>query len=108
MRFQIELLEEAEEYIEKLDEKSRAKVLYNLKKSQYVVDSDLFKKLTDNIWEFRTLYNKRSIRLLAFWERKKNKRVMVICTHGFTKKTNKTPKKQIDKAEIIRNQYLNI
>lgn len=107
MKFSIELLQEAEEFIDKLEDKSRAKVLYNLKKSQYVVDAKLFKKLNKNIWEFRTQYNKQTIRLLAFWKKEDENEVLVICTHGFTKKTNKVPKQQIEKAEFIRSKYLN-
>jgi len=83
------------------------KLLYNLKKSQYVADSNLFKKLNKNIWEFRTQYNKQTIRLLAFWNKEGQSQVLVICTHGFTKKTNKVPKQQIEKAELIRRKYLN-
>lgn len=49
LNFSIEFLEEADEFISKLEDKSRAKVLYNLKKSQYVLDSNLFKKLNKNI-----------------------------------------------------------
>ena len=107
LRFSIEFLEEAEKFIDKLEEKSRAKVLYNLKKSQTVIDSKLFKKLNKDIWEFRTLYNKETIRLLAFWTKRGGEEVLVICTHGFTKKTNKIPKQQIKKAETLRIKYLN-
>lgn len=31
---------------------------------------------------------------------------MVIYTHGIIKKTNKTPQKEINKAETIRLEYL--
>jgi hypothetical protein len=34
------------------------------------------------------------------------RRAFVICTHGIIKKTDKTPQKEIDKAENIRKQYL--
>ncbi|NQU80314.1 MAG: type II toxin-antitoxin system RelE/ParE family toxin [Bacteroidetes bacterium] len=30
---------------------------------------------------------------------------MIVCTHGLTKKTNKTPKKDIEKAEMIKEKY---
>jgi phage-related protein len=30
----------------------------------------------------------------------------VLATHGILKKTQKTPQKEIDKAELIRKQYL--
>jgi phage-related protein len=33
---------------------------------------------------------------------------MVVCTHGILKKTQKTPKKEIEKAERIRKQYLGL
>ena len=55
------------------------------------------------IWEFRTLYNKTAYRLFAFWD--KEKETLVIATHGIIKKTQKTPSKEIAKAETIRKEY---
>ena len=55
--FEIELLPEAVEFLELLDDKARSKIYYNIKKAQFVKDNELFKKLNDFIWEFRTLYN---------------------------------------------------
>ena len=107
MGFEVELLPEASEFIDKLDSKTRIKVLYNIKKSQEIQEKSLFKKLNQNIWEFRTLYNRKSIRLFAFWTKRGNKEVLVICTHGIIKKTNKIPTKEINKAEKIRKEYLN-
>ncbi len=105
-RFEIEFLSEAANFLDTLDEKSRDKILYNLKKSQYIVDHELFKKLTDHIWEFRTLYNGNSFRLFAFWDKSSDQKTLVISTHGLKKKTQKTPQKEIQKAEEIRKQYL--
>ena len=104
--FEIELLSEAIEFLENLDSKVREKVYYNLKKSQFVSDNELFKKLTDSIWEFRTLYNSRAYRLFAFWDKVDGKNTLVVATHGILKKTQKTPPKEIKKAEDIRRQYL--
>lgn len=42
-------------------------------------------------------------RLFAFWD--KNKRAIVVATHGIVKKKQKTPKKEIKKAEAIMNLY---
>jgi phage-related protein len=68
-----------------------------------VIDPDLFKKLDDtDIWEFRTFYNRMQYRLLAFWDRNGDGITLVIATHGFIKKTQKTPLKEIAKAEEIR------
>lgn len=104
-KFDIELLPEAIEFLDNLDFKAREKVYYNIKKSQFINDNELFKKLNDNIWEFRTLYNKTAYRLLAFWDKKEMEGALVMATNGFIKKTEKTPLKEIEKAENIRKQY---
>ena len=44
-----------------------------------------------------------SYRLFAFWDTSSSS--IVIATHGFIKKTQKTPKKEIARAEEIRKQY---
>jgi mRNA-degrading endonuclease RelE of RelBE toxin-antitoxin system len=54
-KFDVELLPDAVEFLEKLDSKAREKIYYNIKKAQYLNDNELFKKLNDSIWEFRTL-----------------------------------------------------
>ena len=65
----------------------------------------LFKKLNDNIWEFRTLYKSIAYRLFAFWDKTNGGETLVLATHGIIKKTNNTPPKEIEKAENIRKQY---
>ncbi|MDY3548986.1 type II toxin-antitoxin system RelE/ParE family toxin [Riemerella anatipestifer] len=106
LNFDIELLPEAVEFLENLDDKSREKIYYNIKKAQFVTDKELFKKLNDFIWEFRTLYNGKAFRLFAFWDKSDEKETLVIATHGILKKTQKTPTKEIKKAEEIRRQYI--
>lgn len=102
--FEITYLEEAIEFLSSLDDKVKSKIAYNIGKSMYFIDKELFKKLENSeIWEFRTLYNKQSYRLFAFWDSDENK--LVIATHGIVKKTQKTPKKEIEKAEAIRRKY---
>ena len=49
--FEVALLPEAIDFLESIDEKTREKIYYNIKKSQFVTDSNLFKKLNDFIWE---------------------------------------------------------
>jgi hypothetical protein len=41
-KFNVELLPEAIDFLENLDEKARDKIYYNLKKSQFVDDDELF------------------------------------------------------------------
>jgi len=107
-KFSIKFLEDAIDFIENLDAKSRDKVIYNLNLSSRKNDKNLFKKLTENIWEFRTLYNKQTLRLFAFWDKRDKEDTLVICTHGLLKKTKKIPKNEIRKAEEIRVEYFTI
>lgn len=104
--FDIELLPEVVDFLDKIDTKTREKIYYNIKKAQYVNDKDLFKKLNEVIWEFRTLYNSKAYRLFAFWDNSKTQDTLVVATHGILKKTQRTPPKEIKKAEIIRKEYL--
>ena len=68
-KFQVQFLEEAVEFLDNLDEKARDKIIYNLQKARFSNDRELFKKLKDEIWEFRTLFNKTHYRLFAFWDK---------------------------------------
>ncbi len=102
--FEIAYMKEAVDFLSSLDDKVKSKIVYNIGKSMYHIDKELFKKLGDSeIWEFRTLYNKTAYRLFAFWDTQSQK--LVIATHGIIKKTQKTPKKDIEKAEAIRKEY---
>ena len=104
-KFKVELLEEVNEFLNGLSEKVRDKIIYNLRKSQIVNDNELFKKLNNNVWEFRTLHNKTKYRLFAFWDKTNKAETVVISTHGVEKKTQKTPKKEILKTERIMKEY---
>jgi phage-related protein len=104
-KFEIELLEDAREFLRTLDKKARYKIIFNIDKSKKFNDPELFKKLDNEIWEFRTKYQKQQLRLLAFWDKRKNKNILVICTHGFIKKTQKVPKQEIDKARRLMKLY---
>lgn len=105
-KFDVIYLEDAGIFIDSLPEKARDKVFYNIDKSRYVIDKELFKKLDGEIWEFRTIFNDICYRLFAFWDKQQKK--VVIATHGIVKKTDKTPSKEIAKAEAIRKEYMNI
>ena len=96
---QVVFCRDAEEFLETLEEKTRNKVFYNIRKAQYVRDESLFKKLNDDIWEFRTLYKRSKIRLFAFKYRENNVVTIVVTTHGIIKDTPKTPKRELEKAK---------
>jgi phage-related protein len=99
-------MEEAAEFLDQLDEKARDKIIYNITKAQLTNDKKLFKKLTDEIWEFRTLYSKAYYRLFAFWDKSDKTDTVVISTHGLIKKSGKTPQADLDKAERLMKLYL--
>lgn len=103
--FKLVLTDEAKNFIESLPEAAAYKVYYNIKRvAGGERNSELFKKLENsNIREFRTLYNKTAYRLFAFWDTEEE--TLVIAIHGIIKKTQKTPPKEIEKAERIRNEY---
>ncbi|WP_291097368.1 MULTISPECIES: type II toxin-antitoxin system RelE/ParE family toxin [unclassified Flavobacterium] len=104
-KFIVIFLTEAREFLLELDEKSRNKIIFNIDKSKIKNDNELFKKRKDEIWEFRTLYNKTYFRIFAFWDKTEKTQTLVLATHGIIKKTGKTPEKEIEKAENIRLKY---
>jgi phage-related protein len=106
-KFTVSYLEEAVEFLESLPVKAKAKVTNNITKAAEHNDRELFKKLEDDIWEFRTLNQNLHIRLFAFWDKRNNENTLVIATHGIVKKKSKVDKKEIEKAKRIRSQYFN-
>lgn len=103
--FDVIFLEQALGFLETLDLKTRQKIYYNLDKAKLRLDPKLFKKLTDEIWEFRTNYSGMQYRLFAFWDKTDQSETLVISTHGIVKKVDKVPKSEIAKAERIRREY---
>ena len=106
--FELELLEEARDFLKSLSKDVRLKIGRNIRRVQKGErDNELFKKLgSTEIWEFRTLYNKTYYRLFAFWDKESN--TLVVATHGIVKKSQKTPPNEISKAESIRKKYFEI
>lgn len=107
-KFEVLFLTEAREFLLTLDEKSRDKIIFNIDKAKIKTDKELFKKLKGEIWEFRTLFNKTHFRIFAFWDNEDKQKTLVLTTHGIIKKTDKTPEKEIDKAEQIRLKYFEL
>ena len=105
--FNVIYSDEVEEFLDSLENKVRLKIIYNIDKARINLDPELFRKLDADIWEFRTKYNRKQYRLLAFWDKRKPVETLVIATHGFLKKTKKTPKSEMDKARKIMEIYFN-
>ena len=107
-KFDVLYSEEADAFLDAQTGKVRAKILYNIQKASYTNDPKLFKKLGNtDIWEFRTLFDNIQYRLLAFWDKRNGQKTLVIATHGFVKKSQKTPPQEIHHAESIKDIYFN-
>jgi phage-related protein len=105
IKFEVVLLEEVWELFDTLDEKTKDKIIYNIDKSRYSSNPNLFKKLKDEIWEFRTIFKRKKYRILAFWDKTDKTETFVIATHGIIKKTDKMPSSEIEKTKAIMKLY---
>jgi phage-related protein len=70
-----------------------------------LVPAKYFKYLaeTDGLYEIRIEYGSNIYRIFSFFDEGK----LIIAINGFQKKTNKTPKAEIEKALKIKNKYFN-
>jgi phage-related protein len=103
--FETIFLKEAHDFIENQNQKTRMKILYNIDRASHNRDATLFKKLNDDIWEFRTRILGTHIRLLAFWDNQTTNKTLVVATHGFIKKMNQVPQREIERASALRKKY---
>jgi len=94
-----------EEFIDQLDAKQAQKVAWALKLVEDLdrVPTQYFKKLvnTDELWEVRVRAGSNIFRLIGFIDGSS----LVVLTHAFQKKTQKTSKADIKKAEHRKNEY---
>lgn len=104
-KYNVILSKEVMTFLKALPDKATKKILYNITiVAGGLQDKELFKKLEgSDIWEFRTLYMGIAYRLLAFWDTEEQ--ALIITTHGFIKKTRKTPEKEIKRAKQLRKEY---
>ena len=94
-----------EEFLKMLDVKMRAKLLGIIKILQEKgnrLREPYSKYLDDGIFELRGRVGSDISRVLYFFYYNKK----IILTNGFIKKTQKTPKTEIDKAKKYRSDYL--
>ena len=103
--FRVVLTDAAVEFLRSMPEQARDKMNSNISRaSKGEKNADIFKKLHNTeIWEFRAEHRRISYRLFSFWDSEEE--VVVVATHGIIKKTQKTPLKEIARAEAIRKEY---
>ena len=88
-----------------LDRKAKLKVDWtiNLLETVEYVPEKYFKHLTktDGLYEIRVEIESNIYRIFSFFDAGK----LIIAINGFQKKSNKTPKSEIEKAHKIKKQY---
>jgi len=95
-----------QDFLDSLSDKQAEKVLWVLKlvKELDRIPSVYFKKLvnTADIWEARITISGNIFRILGFYTGNS----FVILTNGFQKKTQETPRSEIELAESRKRDYL--
>lgn len=95
-----------QDFLDSLSGKAAQKVMWTLSllEDMEMVPSAYFKKLvnTDEIWECRVQHGSNAYRIFCFFAG----RSIVVLTHGFMKKSQKAPRREIEKAEAYRKDYL--
>jgi phage-related protein len=91
-------------FIDSLPGKVAQKIVWVLKllEDLEIVPSSYFKKLvgTEEIWECRIQFGSNTYRIFCFFIDNS-----VILTHGFVKKSQKTPAGEIERAEAYRRDF---
>ena len=94
-----------DEFLDTLSSKQAQKVAWvlNLIEELDIVPRQYFQKMvsTDDIWEARVKIGSNIFRLLGFFDGSK----LVVLSHVFQKKTQKTPKHEIRVAEERKRDY---
>jgi len=92
------------DFLDSLNIRERSKVfafiekLVELKNAELNPKENLSKLLTDGIFEMRVSFENRIARTLFFYQAERK----IIFSHGFVKKTQKTPPSEIQRAIAIR------
>jgi len=93
-----------EEFLDSLDSKVAQKTTWVLRliEELEVIPKSYFKKLSgaEDIWECRVQFGGNSYRILCFFDETK-----VVLTHGFVKKTRRTPKSELERAINYKRDY---
>lgn len=91
------------EFMETLDEGTRDKVLYILAllRTQDRLPVKFIKIIKDGLYELRIEYNKNIYRLFFVFDGNR----IVVLFNGFQKKTQKTPKSEIEMALKLKDEY---
>jgi phage-related protein len=93
------------DWYETLDDKTKAKLIWTfqlLETNGIEVGMPYIKPLEDKLYEVRAEVNRNAIRVIYFLYTERR----FILLHGFHKKTQKTPKKELEKAKKYLEDFL--
>ena len=94
------------EFLDSLPGKTAQKAVWALQvmEERNIVPASYFKKLegTEDIWECRVQHSSNTYRILGFFAG----HATLVLTHGFIKKSKKTPARDIARAEIYKKDFL--
>lgn len=93
-----------ESFIDSLSVKMKAKLfgrLELLEEYGSLLGMPFARPLVDGIYELRTVHGSDITRVLYFFGSEKE----IVLTHGFLKKTRKTPRREIDRALKMRQDW---
>jgi phage-related protein len=93
------------DWYETLDDKTKAKLIWIfqlLETNGIEVGMPYIKPLEDKLYEVRAEVNRNAIRVIYFLYTERR----FILLHGFHKKTQKTPKKELEKAKKYLEDFL--
>jgi putative addiction module killer protein len=92
-----------ESFMKTLSEKEKSKIEYGLMllETQHKVSAKYVGYIDDGLFELRVEYNGNIYRLFFIFDNDN----IVVLFNGFQKKTQKTPRNEIEKALKIRSEY---
>lgn len=94
------------EFIDSLPGKAAQKIIWTLSLLEELgtLPAAYFKKLvnSDDIWEVRVSLGSDAYRIFCFFAGNS----IVVLTHGLVKKTQKTPPREIERAEEYKRKHL--
>lgn len=92
-----------QDFISSIGDDVKKKVFYvlDMLKTGEMISEKFVKKLRDDIYELRVKVGSNIYRVFFIFD----KGNIVVLFHGFQKKTQKTPKVEIEKAIRLKNEY---
>lgn len=93
------------EFLKGLDDKTQARFIYSIEQLRVLnvhATEPLVKHLEGKLWELRRASSGNIYRLLYFFFTGRK----IVFVHGFQKKTQKTPRREIETAQVRMSDYL--